>query len=351
MRRRLGDWLQCFSEASNWDWRSWEEEDSWDASKRAKAASWDDCNGIGQACGWQAWWDNSWSGNASGDLRTPASKLAKSACWDRWDDSGRSSWQRWGESAWCSDARDHVSMPHTADDTWIVEPTGVHSATLIFFHSCHGRPQHSVGFVDDLRAHALFDEENLRIVSPCAPRRFTELDKDGTLQWFEYRTEKLLEGADQDDVDEGQLLEQRQCLLLLLSNELQKLPSDGRMVIGGLSQGASMAADLLLHIQGPPDKRLRGAFFKRGFVQRESVEDIPANHPVTALKELPLLATHGVEDDWVPFAPAQKSYDLLREKGGVITMHAIPGLKHNGYDYAEAQILAEFVVGLLKARS
>lgn len=305
-REWFGHGWESANEASNYNRGSWDEHHSWEAASRS--GRWAPNDGEGQSRPWQTSENN----------------------------------------VWCSHTREDSWMSDTACADWVMEPTSTHCSTLIFLHSCHGSPQHTTGFLEDLREYTMLDEQHLRVVAPCAPRRITELDEDGTFQWFEYRTEHMLAGADQDDIDKAQLLEQRQRLLLLLKNELQKLPLDGRMVIGGLSQGASMVSDLLLHLVGPPDKRLRGAFFKRGFVQRESVEDLPANTSIAAFTELPVLATHGIEDDWVPFIPAQKSYDLLRERGGVVTFLAIPGLKHNGFNNIEAQTLAEFVVSLLQ---
>merc|ERR1712048_262698 len=105
-----------------------------------------------------------------------------------------------------------------------------------------------------------------------------------------------------------------------------------------MGQGASMIADMLLHLDDPLDARLRGAFFKRGFVHEESVDDIPVNGYGAGLAQLPMLATHGVDDELVALHPARSSYRLLEQRGGAVAFHEIPGLTHNGHSHAEAFI-------------
>lgn len=322
--------------------------EAWEHAEQSSTCTWGRDSKSGR---WQTWHEQRHQ-NESGWACSGGS-----AAGGAWAETAGSAWHAWGSEGHGSGADRHSwswwpgeSVDDAApgpDSDWIKEPAASHETTLIFFHSCHGRPEHAAGFLDDLREFSAVDERHLRIVAPAAPRRFTEMDQAGTLQWFEYRTEQLLEGADQDDADTAQLAEQRQRLLLLLRDELQKLPSHGRLVMGGLSQGASIVADVLMHLEGPADKRLCGAFFKRGFVQRESVEDLPPK-PVSALLELPALATHGIEDDWVPFMPAQKSYDLLQQRGGQLTFREIRGLRHNGYSRPEARILADFVGKVLR---
>eukprot|EP00928_Gymnodinium_smaydae_P002420 TRINITY_DN10859_c0_g1_i1.p1 TRINITY_DN10859_c0_g1~~TRINITY_DN10859_c0_g1_i1.p1 ORF type:complete len:416 (-),score=34.21 TRINITY_DN10859_c0_g1_i1:46-1293(-) len=316
--------------ASNGEWwssRRWSSGESW---RQHNTWSWTDssCQGWWQQQNSTTWGERvQWSSNGSGNDSKYWSEREES--WRTWD---------WSNS-WSS---------HEFGTDWVKDAAAsLHTCTLIFLHSCHGRPEHVTNFVDDLKDRNAIDERRLRIVAPAAPIRTSESDQTGSLQWFEYRTEHLCSGADQDDVDKHQLLEQRERLLLLVRKELDRLPRDGRLIIGGLSQGGSMVADLLLHLQEPLDPRLKGAFFQRGFVQSESVEDLPPAKPILAIKHLPILATHGVDDDYVPFVAAKNSYGLVWDRGGSLTFKAIPGLLHNGYSDVESELLSTFIAGVL----
>merc|ERR1712232_370483 len=90
-------------------------------------------------------------------------------CYDTRQDGGES-------STWCDDTRS------TGDNDWIVQPTDAHLSTLIFLHSCHGRPEHAAGFVEDLREYAALDERHLRVISPAAPRRPIDSEAGGSRQ-------------------------------------------------------------------------------------------------------------------------------------------------------------------------
>lgn len=224
------------------------------------------------------------------------------------------------------------------------EASATHKHTLIFLHSCHGAPYHAQGFLEDLRV----SQNGLRVVAPCAPKRPSGEPAWGdTFQWFEYSTDKLMDGqGKQDDAHVLQLRQQRKRLTELLESELSRLPPHGRLVLTGLSQGASMALDLLLHACNPPDAKLRGVVARRGMLQLETLEDLKASLHVGSLAQLrgiPVLATHGDEDDLVPIEAARESYAYLKDFGASLHFSTHMGMGHTGYDESEGEVLSKFV--------
>jgi len=221
---------------------------------------------------------------------------------------------------------------------------GTHKHTLIFLHSCHGAPYHAQGFLEDLGV----SQNGLRVVAPCAPKRPSGTPAWGdTFQWFEYSTDKLMDGQGvQDDAHVLQLRQQRKRLTELLESELSRLPPHGRLVLTGLSQGASMALDLLLHACNPPDAKLRGVVARRGMLQLETLEDLKASLHVDSLAQLrgiSILATHGDEDDLVPIEAARESYAYLKDFGASLHFSLHMGMGHTGYDESEGEVLSKFV--------
>ena len=231
-----------------------------------------------------------------------------------------------------------------AEEDWVQDASGPHTCTLIFLHSCCGAPRHVQGLLQDLK----FPLDGLRVVAPCAPKRPSGIPEWGdSFQWFEYSTDQLRFGqGTQDDAVVHQLREQRLRLIELLAIELDRLPPDGRMVLGGVSQGASMALDLLLHSCRPPSCKLKGVLSQRGMLQRETLDDLRQSCPMSptaSLENILVLATHGVEDELVPIGHAIASYEHLQDFGVSVVFSAHPGLNHSGYDDAESDAIAQFM--------
>merc|ERR1712194_508904 len=154
-------------------------------------------------------------------------------------------------------------------------------------------------------------------------------------------------GGVMDAAHPQQLREQRDRLLRLLEDEARMLPIDGRIILGGLSQGASMAMDLLLHFQSPLAVKIRGVFSRRTLLQSESVDDLPHDCLADRLAEFPVLATHGTADEMVAFQSARKSYRFLSDNGAYVSFRPLIGLSHNGYCKEESVAITDFTYCLL----
>eukprot|EP00747_Dinoflagellata_sp_TGD_P179298 gnl/TRDRNA2_/TRDRNA2_29904_c0_seq1.p1 gnl/TRDRNA2_/TRDRNA2_29904_c0~~gnl/TRDRNA2_/TRDRNA2_29904_c0_seq1.p1 ORF type:complete len:344 (-),score=38.84 gnl/TRDRNA2_/TRDRNA2_29904_c0_seq1:46-936(-) len=291
-----------------------------------------------QAAGW--WEGHNWS-------RTPA--------WHHgWHDDEQSSWWRAGSDSWASRDGRYGSSWRKSDEDWILEAADTHRHTIMWFHSCHGRPDNVTSFLDDLRDHGtLTGRHDIRTVSPCAPKRACDYSSKGSYQWFEY-LERVSDGRvpageeEQDGAHLEQLREQRGRLLRLLDEELQRLPQDGYLMLGGLSQGASIALDLLLHLRSPLAHKIRGLVARRGCLQRESVQDLPQGAVPSRLAGFPILASHGTADDLVPIQSARHSYAFLRECGARLDFRVIYGMGHKKYCKEESAALADFTRELFR---
>lgn len=229
------------------------------------------------------------------------------------------------------------------DDDW-VRSARRHRYTVIYLHSCNGNPSDGKTFANDLSWKQAADAET-KIVAPAAPLREAGDEwPEGSHQWFNYGEDdmKLL-----DPPYWAQLRAQRQRLLRLLDREVALLPEDGGLIIGGLSQGGSMALDVVLHWQ-PRDARmrrkLRGVFVRRGVIQKESVEDLTTRadgHP--ELNNLEILTMHGDEDEYVDIEHAFRSYQVLADCGASLQRHRLHGLGHIGYSEEELDLYTTFV--------
>lgn len=302
-------------------------------------------------------WESSWDGGSWTDGSYKDDGSQRVGGWwqcngnqlpDSKDDRRRSdAW--WGGQHWHQEEAykpwDGVSQEGCED--WIQDAEGHHRCTLIWFHSCHGRPDNGWSVVDDLVSRGEF-RDHVRVVSPCAPRRPRPMTDEGSFQWFEYTTDHLADVTEscgtphQDDGDEVQLVEQRSRLLQLVEDEVRRLPRDGWILLGGLSQGVSMALDVLLHLSDHLCARVRGVIAKRGTLQDETLRDVTITELQTRLAAVTVLATHGTDDDMVPMWAARRSYEFLVRCGVSLDFRSFAGLRHLGYSEEEADAIARF---------
>lgn len=220
-----------------------------------------------------------------------------------WCESGGdpSSWEKegiWGEDEgpgdpWYIDSHDLVLHPSAESE---------HRFTLVLLHSCSGGPDDFLPFIHRFNLPFRGD---IRIVVPCAPVRAEEHSSwQGKMNsWFEYSGNGVK--------DRRQLTEQRHRILRLLEDERGRLPGGDarRLVLGGLSQGVSLAIDVALHAPFS----VGGVFALRGMALRESLEGIPERPEGS--QPLEVLAFHGRYDNQCPVEEAKASYEALALRG------------------------------------
>ncbi|CAE8587369.1 unnamed protein product [Polarella glacialis] len=143
---------------------------------------------------------------------------------------------------------------------------------LLFFHSCTHGPEDVFQFLPYIWSAGLKPQE-VRVLAPCSPQRMQPSGRESH-SWYDYTTDRCWRGSAPDRVEYSQLLEQRQRLLQILEDEHRNLAPGGRIVLGGLSQGAALAIDVMLHA---PEHiaSIAGCFCLRGMMQGETHVDLP----------------------------------------------------------------------------
>lgn len=197
----------------------------------------------------------------------------------------------------------------------VLQPSvaGAHCLTLVLLHSRSGGPEDCLAYVHRLEPKL---RQRLRIVAPCAPWASEEQDGwEGTLNsWFAYGTGSRAHGA--------QLVAQCERILALVERERGFLPEgDGRrIVLGGLSQGASLAIEVACRASF----ELGGVLALRGCVLQETLDAMA----MPARQTAEVLAFHGELDSIVPLEEARTSYQELRARGMSVDFRSDPFLAH-----------------------
>jgi phospholipase/carboxylesterase len=103
------------------------------------------------------------------------------------------------------------------------------------------------------------------------------------------------------------------------------------LVLAGFSQGACLVADHLLRRSRP----WAGAVIWTGsaFGPPGTDRSLPASAPdPTPLAGLPVLATNGDDDPWVPLAATEELVAVLRARGAEVELRVQPGRAHEVAD-------------------
>jgi predicted esterase len=164
--------------------------------------------------------------------------------------------------------------------------------------------------------------------------------------WYEYTTDRCWKGAAADKVEWAQFTEQRQRLLSLLEEEHARLPQGGRIILGGLSQGASLALDVLLHAPSCIDS-IAGCFVLRGMVQEETQWNLSMDKVRHRAATCPICVYHGKLDTTVPWRVAKRSYKWLQDKGFEVEWEVEEWANHASESQREYQRVANFVTRVL----
>mmetsp|Transcript_67989 Transcript_67989/g.148160 ORF Transcript_67989/g.148160 Transcript_67989/m.148160 type:complete len:505 (+) Transcript_67989:109-1623(+) len=220
------------------------------------------------------------------------------------------------------------------------DPQGDHLYTVMGLHSCHGQPKKPMEWMKNM-VRKIGIDNNTRLVAPCAPARDGGAGWGESYQWFPYREDDVDAPAWVELLPDAQwqmLRAQRRRLSELLTAELERLPANGKLLVFGVSQGATMAMDVLVHFRPGRQhlQKLAGFISKRGVVQPETFKDLVGSRP-RWFKDLPVLALHGVEDEMVDFGRALRLYRQLARLGPAVQFLGVEGLRHSGEDCSEEE--------------
>ncbi|CAK0857472.1 unnamed protein product, partial [Prorocentrum cordatum] len=316
---------------------------------RGRSRTWDGGGWTAARWGrrWGAWDEGGWGG----DWKWPSVQ----AGWARGRGPAAAARARQGDGApggaeWCTTDEDGAA---SADEDelpgWIAHHDLVLSPrsaegppprfTLLFLHSGSNGPADVFYYVPHLFGQVR--PQDVRVVAPCSPRRRLSWGGQFCNCWYEYTTDRLRLGGEQDAVSWAHFIEQRRRLLRLLEDEHRRLPPGGRIVLGGLSQGAALALDLVLHAPEHVDS-IAGCFCTRGMMQSETLWDLTEESVARRAGSCPVLVFHGRSDAIVPWRAAQRSYEWLVSQGFDVKFHTRKWVSHSSECQEEYQEVARF---------
>jgi phospholipase/carboxylesterase len=193
--------------------------------------------------------------------------------------------------------------------TRIAGPDGPTPLTAILLHG-FGAPG------DDLVGLAPYLKTRARFVFPAAPIELDAMYGEGRAWWplDLMKLDAQLRSAKRDfsEVPEG--LAEARAKISALVDEVGR---DGKVVLGGFSQGAMLALDVALH----RDAKLAGIVLLSGTLIADS-EWTPL---LPRLAGVPIFMSHGRHDPLLPFSIAESLRDRLTAAGAAVEWHAFGG--------------------------
>jgi phospholipase/carboxylesterase len=169
---------------------------------------------------------------------------------------------------------------------------------------------------DDLVALSEYIGAPARYVFPEAPLELGGLYGDSRAWWLLDLAKleaDMRSGAIRDrrgEVPEGLVPAREQLMRFLDQVKARFAIEDRQLVLGGFSQGAMLSLDVALHRDSPP----AALILMSGTLLAES-EWGPR---MTKLAKVPILQSHGRNDQLLPFSIAEVLRDKLRASGAVI---------------------------------
>ena len=209
----------------------------------------------------------------------------------------------------------------------IIPPRVAHHSTVIFLH---GLGDSSNGFRG---MFASFSLPYTRIVLPNAPTQPVTVNGGMRMQsWYDIYSLDRRNPINTRE-DRTGILRSRDALEELIKTEAELVGGAERVVIGGFSQGAAMSI-----ITGLSSRHhLAGVVALSGYLLLR--DDYPALLSPHA-KEVPVFGYHGKDDQTVPYAIGQLSFEKLKALGVKATFEGEVGLGHSVSEEEVAKVLA-----------
>ena len=209
-------------------------------------------------------------------------------------------------------------------------PDGVQPKVMVVLCHGFGAPGTDlVGIGDELLSIHPELADSVEIVFPTAPLSLDQFGMFGGRAWWHIDMEELIGAIEHGNIrilrerrPDG--IDEARGLLLTLIDELRQksdLPLS-QFVLGGFSQGAMLAVETALNLPEPPG----GLCLWSGTL----VSEADWRPKASRLKGVPVLQSHGRQDQILPFDASLWLRDLLIESGAIVDFipfngpHTIP---------------------------
>lgn len=208
------------------------------------------------------------------------------------------------------------------------------SATVIFLHG-FGDSGSGWSFLAKM-CHERPSLQHVNFVFPNAPERFYGMIGDKSTGWFDLRS--FGKNIRADSMDEKGVLASVDLIRAYVKEEISKGISPKKILIGGFSQGASLAAVMSLLCK---EHLLAGFLSLSGFLP---IVDKLNNNISPVNRSTPVLLCHGTYDEVVPYQESYRTKEFLEKDAGRtdVQLKTYEGVAHAVDDEELEDVIAFF---------
>jgi len=189
-----------------------------------------------------------------------------------------------------------------------IEPASPATASIIWLHGLGADGHDFEGLVPALAVPQL---QGLRFVFPHAPYRPVTINNGYVMRaWYDIFDSSFLHREDATGIKESS-----RELEKLIEHEIDRGIVANRIILAGFSQGGAISLYTGLRYT----HRLAGIMALSTYLPLKNEEDFIAT---TAIKNLPIMMAHGMEDPVVPYILATQSRKLLEKSGFRVEWHS-----------------------------
>jgi len=196
-----------------------------------------------------------------------------------------------------------IQYPHTT-----VSP----DIAFVMLHGLGADPEEFSDIPEALHLRGM--QAHIRFIAPYAPKINVTINQGMAMSaWFDIKHQDVWEQEDQQSIQYNASLIQD-----LLNYLIQQGTSPNRLFVAGFSQGAALA----LYLYTTLIQSIAGFAICSGY--------LPLPHLLSTLPypHIPILMVHGKEDSVLPFACAEKSFNLLQKHTKQVAFHGLEGVGH-----------------------
>jgi len=182
-----------------------------------------------------------------------------------------------------------------------LEPENKAAASVIWLH---GLGADAYDFVPVIEQMDLPQVHSVRFVLPNAPIQTVTLNNGMSMpSWYD-----IYGIGKQFDEDDAGIRESETSIRHLIQAELEQGVAHNRIFLVGFSQGGALALHTGLRLHEP----LAGILALSTYLPLRDLIEVELNH---VQKKTPISIMHGRQDQVVPIAFAELSYQILKEQG------------------------------------